>query len=152
MRAVLGAASLTIELARLQVELRRQLAEVEVSAPVSLHAGDEERRRLERDLHDGAQQRLVGLGIRLRRLQRSLPGSARVLVPVLDEAVDEVARAIADLRTIAAGLRPSGSTTASPPRSASWPARPRSPSTSPRRASACRSRSRPPPTSWPARR
>ena len=106
-RAVLGAASLTIELARLQVELRRRLAEVEVSRARLLHAGDEERRRLERDLHDGAQQRLVGLGIRLRRIQRSLPGSAQVLVPVLDEAVAEVARAIADLRTIAAGLRPS---------------------------------------------
>jgi signal transduction histidine kinase len=106
-RAVLGAASLTIELARLQVELRRQLAEVEVSRARLLRAGDEERRRLERDLHDGAQQRLVGLGIRLRRIQRSLPGSARVLVPVLDEAVTEVSHAIADLRTIAAGLRPS---------------------------------------------
>jgi signal transduction histidine kinase len=39
-------------------------------------------------------------------MQRSLPGEALVLVPALDQAVDEVARAIADLRTIAAGLRP----------------------------------------------
>jgi signal transduction histidine kinase len=42
----------------------------------------------------------------LRRIQRSLPRAARVLEPALDEAVDEVGRAIADLRTIAAGVRP----------------------------------------------
>jgi signal transduction histidine kinase len=70
------------------------------------HAGYEERRRIERDLHDGAQQRLVTLGIVLRRLQRSLPREARILDAPLDAAVDEVAGAIADLRTIAAGVRP----------------------------------------------
>ena len=46
------------------------------------------------------------LGIVLRRLQRSLPGSAKVLAPAFDAAVDEVAATIADLRTIAAGVRP----------------------------------------------
>jgi len=79
---------------------------VEDSRERIVRAGYEERRRLERDLHDGAQQRLVGLGIRLRRIQRSLPREASVLVPALDEAVGEVGHAIADLRTIAAGLRP----------------------------------------------
>jgi signal transduction histidine kinase len=69
-------------------------------------AGYAERRRLERDLHDGAQQRLVTLGIVLRRLQRSLPGEAKILGPALDAAVDEVAATIGDLRTIAAGVRP----------------------------------------------
>ena len=69
-------------------------------------AGYAERRRLERDLHDGAQQRLVTLGIVLRRLQRSLPARRRCSAPALDAAVDEVAAAIADLRTIAAGVRP----------------------------------------------
>jgi signal transduction histidine kinase len=107
LHAVLDAAAVAVEIGRLRVELRLQLAEVESSRTRIAQAGYAERRRLERDLHDGAQQRLVGLGIRLRRIQRSLPGSARVLVPVLDEAVTEVARAIADLRTIAAGLRPS---------------------------------------------
>jgi len=48
----------------------------------------------------------VTLGIVLRRLQRSLPREAQVLNPALDAAVDEVAGAIADLRTIAAGVRP----------------------------------------------
>ena len=106
LRSVLGAASLAIEIARLRVEVRLQLAEVEESRARVVRAGYEERRRLERDLHDGAQQRLVTLGIVLRRLQRSLPREARILAPALDSAVDEIGLAIEDLRTIAAGVRP----------------------------------------------
>ena len=52
----------------------------------------EERRRLERDLHDGAQQRLVSLGLQIRRMQRSLPREASILAPALDQIVGEVAR------------------------------------------------------------
>jgi signal transduction histidine kinase len=104
--AVLHAAAVPVELARLRVELQRRLAEVRFSRARILEAGYEERRRLERDLHDGAQQRLVSLGIHLRRLQRSLPPQAGMLSPALDAAVGEVADAIADLRTIAAGVRP----------------------------------------------
>jgi signal transduction histidine kinase len=106
LRSVLAAASLAIEIARLRAEVRLQLAEVEDSRSRVVQAGYEERRRLERDLHDGAQQRLVTLGIVLRRLQRSLPREARILGPALDSAVDEVGRAIEDVRTIAAGVRP----------------------------------------------
>jgi signal transduction histidine kinase len=106
LRSVLGEASLAIEIARLRVEVRLQLAEVEESRARVVRAGYEERRRLERDLHDGAQQRLVTLGIVLRRLQRSLPREAQILGPALDSAVDEIGRAIDDLRTIAAGVRP----------------------------------------------
>jgi len=106
LRSVLAAASLAIEIARLRVEVRLQLAEVEVSRARVVRAGYEERRRLERDLHDGAQQRLVTLGIALRRLQRSLPREAQILGPALGSAVDEVGLAIEDLRTIAAGVRP----------------------------------------------
>jgi signal transduction histidine kinase len=106
LHSVLAAASLAIEVARLRVEVRLQLAEVEESRARVVAAGYEERRRLERDLHDGAQQRLVTLGIVLRRLQLSLPREARILGPALDSAVDEVGRAIEDLRTIAAGVRP----------------------------------------------
>jgi signal transduction histidine kinase len=95
-----------VELARLRVELRLQLAQVESSRARIAQAGYAERRRIERDLHDGAQQRLVTLGIVLRRLQRSLPREARVLASPLDAAVAEVAGAIASLRTIAAGVRP----------------------------------------------
>ena len=103
---ILSAAALSIEIARLRVEVRRQLAEVEASRRRIVEAGYEERRRLERDLHDGAQQRLVTLGIVLRRLQRSLPREAQMLAPALDTAVNEVGAAVADLRTIAAGVRP----------------------------------------------
>ena len=106
LRGVLAAAAVPVELARLRVELRLRLAEVESSRARIAQAGYEERRRIERDLHDGAQQRLVTLGIVLRRLQRSLPREAQVLVPAFDAAVDEVAGTIADLRTIAAGVRP----------------------------------------------
>ncbi len=81
LRAVIQAAVVPVELARLRVELRLQLAEVESSRERIAQAGYDERRRIERDLHDGAQQRLVTLGIVLRRLQRSLPRGARVLEP-----------------------------------------------------------------------
>jgi signal transduction histidine kinase len=106
LEAVLSAASLSIEIARLRVEVRRQLAEVDASRRRIVEAGYEERRRLERDLHDGAQQRLVTLGIELRRLQRSLPRDSDMLRPALDGAVAEIGAAVTDLRTIAAGVRP----------------------------------------------
>jgi signal transduction histidine kinase len=103
LRGVTGAAAVVVELARLRVELRLQLAEVEDARARIARAGYEERRRIERDLHDGAQQRLVTLGIVLRRLQRTLPGG---LAPAFDSAVNEITATIADLRTIAAGVRP----------------------------------------------
>jgi signal transduction histidine kinase len=104
---ILAAAALSIEMARLRVEVRLQLAEVHASRARIVEAGYEERRRLERDLHDGAQQRLVSLGVQLRRLQLSLPGdAAQILSPALDRIVAEVGEAIADLRQIAAGVRP----------------------------------------------
>ncbi len=103
---VLAAATLSIEIARLRVEVRLQLAEVEASRARIVEAGYEERRRLERDLHDGAQQRLVSLGLKVRRMQRSLPREASILSPALDQIVDEVGAAIGDLRQIAAGVRP----------------------------------------------
>ena len=106
LRGVLDASRLTLEMARLRVELRLQLAEVEASRTRIVEAGYEERRRLERDLHDGAQQRLVSLGVQIRRLQRTLPKDAAILGPTLDKIVDEVGAAIADLRQIAAGVRP----------------------------------------------
>ena len=103
---VLAAAALSIEMARLRVEVRLQLAEVEASRTRIVEAGYEERRRLERDLHDGAQQRLVSLGVQLRRLQLALPRDAKLLSPAIDQAVEEVGATIGDLRQIAAGVRP----------------------------------------------
>jgi signal transduction histidine kinase len=103
---VLEAASLSIEIARLRVELRLQLAEVEASRARIVEAGYEERRRLERDLHDGAQQRLVSLGVQIRRIQHTLPREAGILAPALDQIVREIGSAVRDLRQIAAGVRP----------------------------------------------
>jgi signal transduction histidine kinase len=102
---VLRAAALPVEAARLRGELHGRLEEVEESRARIVRAGYEERRRLERDLHDGAQQRLLALGMKLRRVQRRVaddPEAARAL----DDVVDGVAEAVRDLREIARGLRP----------------------------------------------
>ena len=97
-------AGLAIEIARLRVEVRRQLAEVEASRARIVSAGLEERRRLERDLHDGAQQRLVSLGLELRHAQHQLgPGDAS---SALDPVVAGLADAITELRELARGVRP----------------------------------------------
>ncbi|KGN29695.1 hypothetical protein N802_11535 [Knoellia sinensis KCTC 19936] len=101
-------AALLAESVRLRGELTHALAEVEASRQRMLRAGDEERRRLETDLHDGAQQRLVSLGMRLRVAQHQVAGGASVpLDPLVDDAVAELANAVRELREIAHGLRPS---------------------------------------------
>lgn len=107
LESVIEAAGLAIEIARLRVEVRRQLAEVEESRARIVTAGYEERRRLERDLHDGAQQRLVSIGLALRHLQGQLP-AASPEAGVLDSTVAELARAIDELRELARGVRPAG--------------------------------------------
>jgi signal transduction histidine kinase len=84
---------------------RRGAARGRVEPARLLQAGYAERRRLERDLHDGAQQRLVSLGMALRLAQRHA-GQVDVN-EVFDQAVDELATAVAELRRIAHGLRPS---------------------------------------------
>jgi signal transduction histidine kinase len=104
--AVLDHARLALEVARLQAEVSAHLADVAESRARIVEASYEERRRLERDLHDGAQQRLVCLGLSIRRLQRSLPEEARILEPALDRAVGEIGETISDLRRLAAGIRP----------------------------------------------
>jgi signal transduction histidine kinase len=105
--SVIEAAGLAIEIARLRVEVIRQLAEVEDSRTRIVTAGYAERRRLERDLHDGAQQRLVSIGLALRHVQARLP-SASPEAGELDTAVDELGRAIEELRELARGVRPAG--------------------------------------------
>jgi signal transduction histidine kinase len=102
---VLQRAGLAIEIARLRAEVQRQLAEVEASRARIVAAGYEERRRLERDLHDGAQQRLVSIGLELRNAQFQLGDSP--VVATIDHAVEQITVAIADLRGLAAGIRPS---------------------------------------------
>lgn len=103
---LLDAGTLAIEIARLRVELRRQLEEVDASRARIVAAGDEERRRIERDLHDGAQQRLVSIGLALRHAQHALGPAAPEAFRALDSAVAEITVAIDELRELARGLRP----------------------------------------------
>jgi signal transduction histidine kinase len=107
LRQVVEAGGLGIEIARLRVALRRQLAEVEASRARIVAAGNEERRRLERDLHDGAQQRLVSIGLALRHAQHELSvSSPKRASKTLDGALAEVALSIDELRELANGLPP----------------------------------------------
>ena len=103
--AVIVRAGLAIEIARLRVEVRHQLAEVEESRTRIVAAADSERRRLERDLHDGAQQRLVSIGLDLRHLEQGL-GSEDDTRAGLDRAVTSLTEAISELRELAHGMRP----------------------------------------------
>lgn len=105
--ALNAAAGLVLDNQRLTAELEQRLAEVRASRARLVAAGDEERRRLERDLHDGAQQRLVSVVLLLRMAGRrhgdALPPEVRAL---LSGTVDELQRAITDLRELARGIRP----------------------------------------------
>jgi signal transduction histidine kinase len=104
---VIDAGRLALEIAALQVELRRRLGELDTSRARIVAVADEERRRLARDLHDGAQQRLVSIGLDLRHAQHALNGSAPPGVDrTLDGAVAELGTAIDELRELATGLRP----------------------------------------------
>ena len=105
-QSIVRAAGLAIEIARLRVEVRVQLAEVEASRGRIVAAADAERRKVQRDLHDGAQQRLVALGLALRHAQMQLGEDSAAARGTLDQAVDEVTTAVAELREIARGLRP----------------------------------------------
>ncbi|MGZ4609810.1 MAG: sensor histidine kinase [Actinomycetes bacterium] len=106
-RLAVDACGLATEMTRLRVDLRRQLAKVEASRGRILEAGNEERRRLERDLHDGAQQRLVSIGLALRHAQHELrTGKADRAGSVIDEAVTDVAATIDELRQLAHGFPP----------------------------------------------
>jgi signal transduction histidine kinase len=72
-----------------------------------VEAGDAERRRVERNLHDGAQQRLVTMSLSLRRLRDCLPeGVAPSLASSVDELLAESKRAIDELRELARGIHP----------------------------------------------
>jgi signal transduction histidine kinase len=105
-RAVAGAAVLALENERLAAELRAKVHELRASRARIVESGDVARRRLERDLHDGAQQQLVSLALTLRtarsRLDRD-PAAAREL---LDAAAEELDTAIRELRELARGIHP----------------------------------------------
>jgi len=104
--SVAAAARLALENERLQAELRAQLAELRVSRARIVEAGDEERRRLERNLHDGAQQRLLSLGLALQLARAKLGPDANGAADLLQEADEELRSALDELRELARGIHP----------------------------------------------
>jgi signal transduction histidine kinase len=107
MQKVAAAAAPHVEVIRLRQGLTQALREVEASRARILQATDVERRRLERDLHDGAQQRLVSLAMAIRIAQRHLDDPTFDLNGVLEQTVAGLATAVAELRALAHGVRPS---------------------------------------------
>jgi signal transduction histidine kinase len=105
LRTVVRAASAVLEHARLQAELLVQLAEVRASRARLVAAGDVERRRIERDLHDGAQQRLVGLALHVQSAKRRTPYPADV-ADLLGFTVGQLHAALNDIRALVHGILP----------------------------------------------
>jgi signal transduction histidine kinase len=103
--AVVAAAGIALENGRLESELRARVDELRQSRARIVEAAQSERRRLERDLHDGAQQRLVALTLQLVALERQLsehPGA----VQRLEEARLELDQSLRELRELARGIHP----------------------------------------------
>jgi signal transduction histidine kinase len=105
LEAVGGAAAIALENRLLQVQADLRLAELQASRQRLVTAADAERRRIERNLHDGAQQRLVTLALQLTLIQRRIRdgGDAASLVAT---ASDELAASLAELRELARGIHP----------------------------------------------
>jgi signal transduction histidine kinase len=101
--SVRATAALVLENERLAAEVRSQLAEVRASRGRIVTAADAERRRIERNLHDGAQQRLVTLSV---ALGLAASRADRAAADVLSRAQDEVEQAIGELRELARGIHP----------------------------------------------
>jgi signal transduction histidine kinase len=105
--AVASAMRLAVENERLQAEVETQLGEVRASRSRIVEAGDVERKRLERDLHDGAQQRLVSLTLALRVMRTKLGEEADPSMRLsLEQASEDARLALAELRELARGIHP----------------------------------------------
>jgi signal transduction histidine kinase len=105
-RLTASAASLALEHSRLQAEVQAQLEQVRASRARIVEAGDSERRRLERDLHDGAQQRLVTLSLALAMARDRAAEADPALGALIESASKEAREAITELRELARGIHP----------------------------------------------
>jgi signal transduction histidine kinase len=105
-RAVGATAALTLENERLDAELRAHVDELRASRARIITAGYTERQRLERDLHDGAQQRLMALGINLRLARDLVTTDTREAAVLLDASLEELNQATCELRELARGIHP----------------------------------------------
>jgi len=104
--AVAAAAGLALENERLHAELRARLEDLAESRARIVETADAERRRLERDLHDGAQQQFVAVAVRLESARRLVEASPAEAERTLDVARDELREAIDELRRLARGIHP----------------------------------------------
>jgi signal transduction histidine kinase len=105
-KVTVTAACLALEHSRLQAEVQAQLEQVRASRARIVQAGDAERRRLERDLHDGAQQRLVTLSLALGMARSRAAGADPELVSLIESAGKEAQEALVELRELARGIHP----------------------------------------------
>jgi signal transduction histidine kinase len=105
-RAAGAAAALALENERLEAELKARVAELQVSRAKVIEVGFQERRALERNLHDGAQQRLVALSLQLGLAKTKLRDDPDVAERILDGARVELASALEELRELARGIHP----------------------------------------------
>ncbi|MGO8959494.1 MAG: sensor histidine kinase [Streptosporangiaceae bacterium] len=105
-RLTAAAADMALEHSRLQQEVQTQLAQVRQSRARIIEAGDAERRRLERDLHDGAQQRLVTLALALGMARNRAAGADPELAALIESASKEAREALIELRELAHGIHP----------------------------------------------
>jgi signal transduction histidine kinase len=103
--AVSAAAGIALENGRLQAELQARVQELRGSRERVIEAGQKERQRLERNLHDGAQQRLIALSLDLRMLEGRLGDDADSR-DRLDRARQEIAMSLEELRAVARGIHP----------------------------------------------
>jgi signal transduction histidine kinase len=104
--AVRAAATMALENERLLAESEARLVELQASRQRIVAAGDAERRRLERDLHDGAQQRLVALSLQLRMIRSDIRRDPDQAEQLAVSASDELAHSLKELRELARGIHP----------------------------------------------
>jgi len=104
-RAAGAATALLLDNQRLDAELRARLVELRASRARLVEAADEERRRIERDLHDGAQSRLVAVALTLRLARMGVHGDSETAA-LLDTSIDELRHSLDELRDLARGIHP----------------------------------------------
>src|SRR3954449_4590888 len=106
LEVVCAAANVALERQRLQAELAARVVELQASQERIVTAGDVERRRLERNLHDGAQQRLVAIALQLSLLKGRIQSDPAIAEELAETAGDELALSLAELRELARGIHP----------------------------------------------
>lgn len=104
--AVSRGAALAFENARLEAEVRAKVAELQASRARIVEAADAARREIERNLHDGAQQNLVSLALKLQMARARVESDPRGAVEILDGASAELEQTLAELRELARGIHP----------------------------------------------